>query len=209
MFRRFYSWLFIEPLHVWLCVAVCLLSGAIALRPGAPESTIRLVGLCLQLAGILTVVWGILKTRQFFGLTSPLIVVQSWGRRCPLIRRPIIVELGVATEANDTLSARGYQSWPIDPTTTAEERIASLERNLPLLQKRISMFQSEFDTALRGLTDQVRNEEQERLSTTHQLQLQVKAHGTGGLHISAIGAAWLFVGAILGTASQEIAALLK
>jgi hypothetical protein len=37
----------------------------------------------------------------------------------------------------------------------------------------------------------------------------LEASGTGGVHISAIGASWLFVGVILSTAAIEIAELLK
>jgi len=37
----------------------------------------------------------------------------------------------------------------------------------------------------------------------------LEATGTGGVHISAIGASWLFVGIILSTAAPEIAEFLK
>lgn len=202
-------WLFHEPRHFWLCASVCAAAIAVVLRQGGAEPVVRLVGLVLQLLGIVTVVWGIVETREFFGMQSPLKLLLQWLSRFPLRRRTIAVAVGEAVEASDALSARGHTSWPIDPTALLEQRVSALERNLSLVQERISTFQAEFDRTAQALKDQLRFEQQYRLALSHELHSQLKTYGTGGLHISAIGAAWVFFGTVFGTASIEISALLK
>ncbi len=55
----------------------------------------------------------------------------------------------------------------------------------------------------------LRNEEQIRQAEDTVIRKRLEATGTGGVHISAIGASWLFVGVVLSTAGVEIAELLK
>lgn len=202
-------WLFYEPRHFWLCASVCVGAIVAILYQDGAEPAIRLAGLVLQLLGIFTVVWGIIETRQFFGMQPSLKTVTQWLSRFPLRRRPIIVAIGSAAEANDSLSARAHTSWPIDSTAPLEQRVSTLERNLPLIQERISNFQTECDQRAQQVSDQLRFEQQDRLTLSHQLHSQVRTYATGGLHISAIGAAWVFLGTVFGTASIEISAFLK
>lgn len=84
-----------------------------------------------------------------------------------------------------------------------------LEQNLPLIQERISSFQAEFDRATQELKSELKSEEQHRLALSQHVQSQLKTYGTSGLHISSIGAVWVFLGTVLGTASPEISSLLK
>lgn len=203
------TWLLREPRYFWLCISVCAVAVAVIFGRGATEPAVRLVGLVLQLGGIVTVVWGIVATRQFFGMQSPLRAFTEWLSRFPLRGRIIVGAIGEAVSASDALSARGYTSWPIDATAPLEQRVLILERNLPLIQERISGFQTEFDRAIQELKDQLKSEVQHRLELSQHMQSQLKKYGTGGLHISAIGAVWVFLGTVLGTASPEISAWLK
>ncbi len=203
------TWLFYEPRHIWLCASVCAVALAIVLLRGAAEPVVRLVGLVLQLLGIVTVVWGIVETREFFGMQSPHKSIAEWLSRFPLRRRTIAVAVGAAVEANDAFSARAHTSWPIDPSASVDQRLGTLERNLPLIQERISNFQAEFDRTAQALRDQLRFEQEHRATLSHEMHAQLKTYGTGGLHISAIGAAWVFLGTVFGTASIEVSAWLK
>ena len=202
-------WLCYEPRHAWLCVLVCALAIlGIGMQRGS-EPTVRLVGLLLQLCGIVTVAWGIIETRQFFGMQSPVSTFTRWLARFPL-RRGAVANASVASvSAGDACSARAHTSWPIDPDAPIDQRVSILERNLPLIQDRISGLQVEFDRSNQALKDQLKTEGQQRLELSDRLQTQLKTYGTGGLHISAIGAVWLFLGAVFGTASPEIAAFMR
>lgn len=203
------KWFFYEPRHFWLGASVCVAAIVLVVRQGGAEPVVRLVGLVLQLFGIVTIAWGIVETRQFFGMQSPLKTFTNWLSRFPLRRRTIACTVGEAVEADDALSARAHTAWPIDSSAPLEQRVSTLERNVPLIQGRISNLQAEFDRTTQSLKDQLKFEEEHRFALSQQLHSQLRTYGTGGLHISAIGAIWLFLGAVFGTASVELSALLK
>lgn len=203
------TWLFREPRYVWLCIFVCALSVGVMIQQGATEPAVRLIGLVLQLGGIVTVVWGIVETRQFFGMQSPLRAFKEWVSRFPLRRQTAISAVSATLEGGFTISARASSSWPIDPTTDLEQRVLTLERNLPLTQQRISTVENEFERVTQELRGELKSEAQHRLALSEHVQSQLLTYGTGGLHISAIGAVWVFLGTVLGTASPEISSWLK
>ena len=203
------TWLFREPRYFWLCIFVCAVAVAVMIQQGVTEPAVRLVGLVLQVGGIVTVVWGIVETRQFFGMQSPLRAFREWVSRFPLRSRPAITAVSATSSGSNTVSARGYTSWPIDPAVDLEQRVLMLERNLPLIQERISSVQSEFDRVTQELKGELKSEAQHRLALSQHVQSQLRTYGTGGLHISAMGAVWVFIGTVLGTASPEISGLFK
>jgi hypothetical protein len=181
---------------------------AYALVAVRTEPAIRLSGLALQLLGILTAVWGIVSTWKHFELGDPLLVVASWLRRCPLRRLPVVIGVGTATERNDSLAARGYTWWQPKPDAEVDERLSLLEKNVPLLNDRITSVQRELDAAVQRLEQQVSHAIAATQHETKQVSADLKQFGTGSLHISAMGTFWVFVGSILGGASQEIFYLL-
>jgi hypothetical protein len=65
------------------------------------------------------------------------------------------------------------------------------------------------DEELRKTADALKREAQSRQTEDTAIREKLEATGTGGVHISAIGASWLFVGVVLSTAATEIAQLLK
>jgi hypothetical protein len=203
------SWLFHEPRHFWLCILVCAAAIAVVVRNSHSEPTIRWIGLLLQLFGIVTVAWGIVKTRQFFGMKPLTETFLNWLSRFPFRRRTTIVGIGAAVAGNASLSSRGHSSWPIDPTAPLEQRLSTLEKNLPLLHDRITNVQNEFDRTSQLLRDQLRSETAHRELLSEELHARLQTFGTSGLHISAIGAAWLFLGVVLATGSLEIKSFLN
>lgn len=209
MLTRLFRWLFIEPLHFWLALAVPGLTVLYSLVIVRTEPAIRLSGLALQLLGILTAVWGIVGTWNYFELGDPLAVVTSWLRRCPLRKPRVITGVGMVTEQNDSLAARGHTWWQPKPEAPIEERIAILEKNVPLLNDRISGVQREVDAAVQRLQQEVAEAARTAKTEAKHVSGRLKEFGTGSLHVSAIGAFWLFVGSILGGASQEILCLLR
>ena len=65
------------------------------------------------------------------------------------------------------------------------------------------------DAEFRKAADALRDEQQTRQTEDQAILKKLEATGTGGVHISAIGASWLFVGVVLSTAGIEIAEWLK
>lgn len=207
--RSLWPWL-AEARYAWLALGVIVIALGISLRPNTPEPVIRLTGLVLQILGIGTVIWGISETRALFGHPSFASKATSWLKRFPLLRRNIVLAAGAGSLGLATCKARGHITHgPTGPNPTIEARLESLERNVVLIHERISGTEKEMDEEFRKAAEALKNEEQARQAEDNVLHEKLEATGTGGVHISAIGASWLFVGVVLSTAGIEIAEFLK
>jgi hypothetical protein len=206
-FKTIWRWL-AEARHFWYSAVVLGLALIVSLCLYPTEPVIRLTGLVLQLLGIGTVIWGISETRTLFGQPSFASKIRAWVSRFPLLRRNVVVKVDAASHIVVSGKASVYQTHrPADSTT--EARLDSLERNVNLIHERISQTQTEMEEGLNEITDFVKREEKSRQAEDNEIRKKLEATGTGGVHISAIGASWLFVGIILSTAAMEIAALFK
>jgi hypothetical protein len=199
----------VEARFAWLALVVILPALIFALRPQTSEPSIRLTGLFLQLLGIATVIWGISETREFFGHPSFFTKTKKWFGKCQLLGKSVIATANIGALSLATLNARAHSSHGPGPNPTIETRIDSLERNIALLHERISGTEKEMDDEFGKILYALKNEEQARQTEDKIIHEKLEATGTGGMHISAIGASWLFVGVILSTAGIEIAELLK
>ncbi|MEW9572691.1 hypothetical protein ABQJ54_13105 [Rhodanobacter sp. Si-c] len=91
---------------------------------------------------------------------------------------------------------------------TVESRIEALEKNLKGVHQRITGLEQEYDQELRKLGVYIRSGNSFLKAEIGQVNGRLEAFGAGGVHISAMGAVWLFFGLILSTASVEIAGAL-
>ena len=198
-----------EGRPVWLALGVIVVALVVSLRPETPEPVIRYTGLVLQMLGIGTVAWGISETRALFGRPSLTSKTKAWLGRFPLLRRITVVAAGAACASALTCRARAYVTEGPGAKPTLESRVDALERNIDLVHERISNIQKEVDEEFRKASRALKSEEQQRQLEDDAIRDKLEATGTGGVHISAIGAAWLLVGVILSTAAVEIAALLR
>lgn len=206
--RALWPWL-IEARFAWLTLGVIVASLAVALRPHTPEPVIRLTGLILQLLGIGTVIWGISETRALFGHSSFTAKAKSWLGRFPLLKKNIVLGAAARSMAAATGKMRGYVTQGPGPNPTLETRVDALEKNVSLIHERITSTEREMDEGFHKGTEALKGEEQARQAEDNSIRGKLEATGTGGMHISAIGASWLFVGVILSTAGIEIAEFLK
>jgi len=207
LFKAIWPWL-AKGRYVWYSMAVIGVALIISLHLHPTEPVIRITGLVLQLLGIGTVIWGISETRALFGHPSSASKIKAWLNRFPLLRRNVVLKVHAASHVIASDEARAYQTQRAADSTT-EARLDSLERNVTLIHERISQTQKEMDEGLHKINDSVKRQEQLRQAEDNAIRMKLEATGTGGVHISAIGASWLFVGIILSTAATEIAALLK
>lgn len=206
--KAVWPWL-VEARHVWLCTAVICVALFISLRPHTPEPVIRLTGLVLQLLGIGTVIWGISETRALFGQPSFASKTKAWLGKCPFLRRNVVVAVGGAKLSAIVGHARAYGTNGPGANPTIEARLEALEKNITSIHERISQTQREMDEEFQKAANSLQSEKQSRQAEDSAIREKLEATGTGGVHISAIGASWLFVGIILSTAASEIAELLK
>ena len=206
--KALFHWL-AEARYTWVALGVILVAMVVSLRPQTPESVIRLTGLVLQVLGIATVIWGISATRALFGRPSLASKLGSWLGRCPLLRKNVTIAVGAASLSISGCRAKAHNTHRPGPDPTIEARIESLERNVVLIHDRISNTQKEMDNEFRKMSESLMGEEHTRKIEDDAIRERLEATGTGGVHISAIGAAWLFVGVVLSTAAIEIAHLLQ
>ena len=198
-----------EGKYLWAAVAPILLALVVALRLGASERVIRITGLFLQLVGILTIIWGISETRALFGHASLAAKIKAWFQRFPLRRRHIGLAVGGGDLGAVTLKARAFVTHGAGPNPTLDARVGALEKNVASIQNQITGVEAELDEGFGRVRDEIRSEGQTREANDKKLGEKIEASATGGIHISAIGASWLFVGVVLSTAAPELAALLK
>lgn len=207
-FKAMWPWL-IEARFTWLALGVIGVALAVCLRPHTAEPAIRLTGLILQLLGIGTVAWGISETRALFGHPSLAAQAKAWLGRFPLRRRNIVLAVSAGSIATGASNARGYVTRGAGPSPTIETRVDALEKNIELIHERISGTEKVMEEEFRKAADAVSREQQTRRTEDQAILGKLEATGTGGVHISAIGASWLFVGVVLSTAGIEIAEWLK
>ena len=194
---------------LWLAVGVVVVAGIVSLRPGTSEPVVRWTGLVLQLLGIATVIIGIEQTRRLFNHPSLLSIAKAWLGEFPPYKRRIVMAAGAGSFGISGAKARGYLTSNPPPDASIEDRLVSLERNVGHLNKRIDDASEELDKAQSEQTAALEKETQERIAEDTKIASKLEVSGTGGLHISAMGALWLFVGVTLGTGSAEIAKWLR
>ena len=69
--------------HYWVAFLLVMVAFAVTWMCGWSEKASRLSGMCLQLGGVMTVVWGILKTRADFGQPTLRSQFQGWIKEFP------------------------------------------------------------------------------------------------------------------------------
>jgi hypothetical protein len=203
--KRLTQWIVISPKLLWLALSVIFVVVAVALWLEASERIIRLTGLILQVFGIATVIWGIESTRRLFDHPTLLAVAAEWLKQYPPYRRGAVIAVGTGEVVMTGAKARAYVTSNPPLNATLEQRIASLEANVRHLNKRIDEGFREMDELERVQKAALGQERQERTAEDVKIAAKLELSGTGGLHISAIGALWLFVGVILSTAAPDIA----
>lgn len=205
--KRVGRWL-AEPRHVWATLFAIAVALAIVIT-FRQEPLIRLTGLVMQWFGIGTVIWGISQTRALFGHPSLAVQAKAWLERHPFRPRRIVMAVGAAEELSFAGRGEAYVTHGAGPDATVEARLEALEKNIAALHSRISNKAQQLEGEIRQATDKISAESHARQTADDDLRKKLEISGTGGLHISAIGAALLFVGVTLSTASVEIANWLK
>ena len=198
-----------ELQHAWLALAVTAVAVFIAFRTGASEPTIRLTGMLLQLLGVGTVAWGVAQTRSQFGHASLWSLFRSWVRRFPPFRPKTIIGYASGVMPGFTGHAYGTVSPAPLQNPTMEERVALLEAHEKELRQGLRQHEQRLEQHVRQAAAALADEASARERVVQDILRRLETTATGGIHITAIGAVWLFAGVILGTGSGEIANLLK
>ena len=202
-FKELWHWL-VEACLLWLTVAVAAIALVLAFRKGIDEATIRITGLVLQLLGIGTVAWGIRVTRKFFGRPSILTLLRQWFNHFPRFAGRTIAATANIHAISMTGNARGHVWRHPGPDATIEDRVKAIEDNLQDVNQRLCSTQTEIDQGFREQTGNLKHEQDMRSRADQEIREKLEATETGGLHISAMGVLWLFIGIIMSTIPAEL-----
>ena len=206
--RSLVRWL-AEGKYVWLAGGISAVALALALRPGSSEPLIRWTGLVLELLGIGTVVWGIADTRAFFGHTPVLTAAIAWIGRFPLTKKSIVLAATGIASATAVGNVRAQVTYGAGSNPTVEARLDALDKSITAIHDRITRAEREMDEQFSKTKKNLATEILSRNVEDERTRKMLETTATGGVHISAIGAVWLFVGLVLSTAAPEVAAWLK
>ena len=171
------------------------------------EPRLRIAGLILQLLGLGTVIWGLRDIRKLFGRPSLLEDAAARLRRFPRYKAnvaPVILSGSIAL-GRVAVSGRILVSLP--PTASVEERIAALEQAQRQQSDLIADIPGRIHKEAQVRATELESERRERAVGDNKIQGVLEEASAGGLPVARVGALWLFVGLILGTASTEIAKL--
>lgn len=208
---RFLTWIFnvLRWTGKWwrLWIALCPLAiGVLSLTfwLSASEPGWRLTGLALQVLGIITVLWGIKRTRVFFGQPGWLARARQRFSEFPRLRPRHYTMSGLSGGITMTGSASGLvvhspKNLPV------EDRLEALENEVRLRKVETEKLRAETDQKVSKLSDGIRDEKQLRAEEYKRLNEKMKNTATGDLWLAQMGAVWLFIGVLLSTASVELA----
>lgn len=199
-----------SPLIAAVVIIMAMAASVLAKRiaPGAPEVVIRHTGLALLLLGTATVIWGVIKTREDFQLPSFRNVFGQWFRRCPWLPQHGVIGAAGATARCQMGTANAYGTYGVGDQPTIESIAEALIKNVEILHQRINGVTNDLDNKIREVNVTIEREQQAREEVAREIRRELLETATGGLHISAMGASWLMVGSILGTAAPELAKML-
>ena len=116
-------------------VVVALVLWAAFLTDYRPAA-VRMGGLALQLLGVLTVAWGVHRTRQIFGRPGLTKVIKSWLQRFPRFKPKSVSGAG-SFAASASITASGCAQSVAPEGASVEKRLSVVEDNVKRLTTRV------------------------------------------------------------------------
>lgn len=213
--HRFKSWI-IEFIK-WVLVSkpailfVLMLLAAVLLGfyTWSSETSIRVSGYALQLAGMILAIDGLLQIRIHFDQKPLFYQLKEWWRGFPKWRKPgdmtATCSLGSVTASSHLTAA-----WAADePEKPVEERINAIVKNLDqLLQAQVS-HAGWIKDLKKSHAEQKEEAEKQNLALQAKLRDEMKEAHTRDLHYSFVGLLWLTIGITFSTLPSEICQILN
>ena len=171
------------------------------------EPRIRLTGMLLELAGLLTVALGLRETRKLFRRQGLLSFVWNYLAAVPLpwkAQHHTIV-LGAGCIVLDGATSSAHMTVSPAPGTPLEDRVARLEKEAERLSVEAFQIRQSIEDAGREYRQAIKAEAEKRKAGDQKTGMQLEEAVAGGLHLEMIGVCWIALGILLATASNEIA----
>ena len=158
------------------------------------ELSIRIAGLFFQLAGIGTVIWGIDTTRRLHGIPG------LFSRR-----PPPVVGTGDLRSEPSTVRREDYGCMNTSTNDTAEKRIAALEKNLAIVNSKLSQFVS----GINEINEQHDSQKMATYKRVEKIENKMRFASTDGIYLSMAGVFWVMLGTVMSAIPLEISRALS
>jgi hypothetical protein len=170
------------------------------------EPHIRWAGLGLQLAGVLSVAYGVASTRKPFGHPSTIDRAMTFIREWPRYPRRI-TGIAASLQGVSATSAIGMVTAVATPEQTVEARLAALEQQVKDIVTKAAKDTAEIHGKLQEQRGLIEAESASRSEADANIHHQSEMTATGGLALSLCGVLWLLVGTTFGTICLELTRL--
>jgi hypothetical protein len=190
-----------------LAIVPIVMSGAYLWRAHSTEPHIRWTGLALQLAGILSVAFGVASTRRMFGHPPIIARVRAYLSDVPRFPRPA-KNVTIGLSGVSTVATIGNVTIGIAPEQTVEARLLALEQRVSEIVTKSANDTAELRGDLRKQNALLEAESEHRSEGDALLHRQLEMTATGGLDLSLCGVLWLLVGSVFSTIPLELSRLL-
>ena len=173
------------------------------------EIHIRLLGMFLQLLGVLTVAKGLRDSARLFDKQSILESIVAYLKEVP--RRRVIIHDLVANDIVTDRPALGRPSLSVSlgPDAPLEKRVEMLDKIISELSGHVeeieAQLQAQCDNLMLSITDEATHRKADYRAIKEKLEKAV----IGGIHVEWLGVIFFIAGIILASASPELASLLR
>ncbi len=199
---------FYEPKLFFLTILYLLLALSWIVFFNYSEPSFRLIGLLLQIFGIVTVVLGIIQTREQFNHESYLKLFFNWVKRFPTNTKPVFIEPEGIKVGMSIGNVVLHTVFKLDPKSPVQEQLIKIEKEILSLQLQLDHQTDKNMNELNNFRSKLAIEKNERTNSINQTLKIIESTSTGGIHISFIGTIWLLFGVIFSTASPELSKFL-
>ena len=143
-----------------------------------------------------------------FGHPSLFTLAKDWLKLFPKFGGRIRLGSSNIQATSMTGNARGHV-WMNAKDDSNEARINAIEINLKSVNERLCEAQNQIDQCERKMEQDVKEEQDARIKADREILDKIEVIETGGIHISAMGVVWLFVGVIMSSMPAELSTLIK
>lgn len=209
LIKRKWSWAKQNPLFSCNFVFIAAIVAVICWwpAPNASDFRVKLLGMVLQLVGILTVWLDLTAAARHFGKGGPLSFFSNTGKWLKAgIFRPSVIGVAASFEsAYDIFGGRAKVRQPIDGDAALTDRVAALEALATQIDADLDSAFRTIDERTSELKSKLSAETAAREHSINDVKRSLENTATGNYAPLAFGAFWLAVGVVLATLAPEIA----
>ena len=175
--------------------------------PNASDLRVRLLGMALQLVGIVTVWLDLTDAARHFGKGGPLsFFAGTWTwLKAGIFGSPIIAVGASVSSSYAVANGRGKCRQPINRDAALTDRVAALELLADQIDADLDNAFKEIDERTSELRTKISAEAAAREHSIGDVKRSLESTATGNYAPLAFGAFWLAVGVVLATLAAEIA----